>query len=190
MTASEHLLVLLSLILGLGLEELLSNVKRLVGIRERVRFHWLPVAWAVIVFVLAVQWWWALFSQVRVAGPENFFYFLSQLLTGIVIYLIASSVFPDVGRESSADLKAHYFDNRRWFFGLAATYEALLLLNRHVGEGLLFETKSAFNAAGLAIALVLAVSGNERLHTAVTLMGLGVLFSFIVLYSLRLTGAA
>jgi hypothetical protein len=43
---TEHGIVLVSIVVGLGLTDLLGNFRRLVHARERVRWDGLPLAWA------------------------------------------------------------------------------------------------------------------------------------------------
>ena len=56
MTSFEYLSVLISIILGLGLTHLLSAVRDLIQQRAQVRWHWLPVLWAGLIFVAQIQW--------------------------------------------------------------------------------------------------------------------------------------
>ena len=55
MNVSEHLLVLVSIIVGLAITELLTGVRQLVRARKRVRLHWLPLAWAGFAMLGLVQ---------------------------------------------------------------------------------------------------------------------------------------
>src|SRR2546430_11876759 len=50
-----YLSVLLSIILGLGLTQVLTAVGRLVRHRDRVRPDWLPLLWAAVLLVVYVQ---------------------------------------------------------------------------------------------------------------------------------------
>jgi hypothetical protein len=52
MTPFEYLAVLISIVLGLGVTELLTGVQRMAHARERIAFHWLPLAWTGLVFVV------------------------------------------------------------------------------------------------------------------------------------------
>ena len=58
MAAPEHLLVLFSIVIGLGLTELLSSFHNLVHPATRTKWHWLPAFWASNVFLSVVFWWW------------------------------------------------------------------------------------------------------------------------------------
>jgi len=56
MTPFEYLSVLISIILGLGLTHLLSAVRELIQKRAQVRFYWLALIWAALIFMAQVQW--------------------------------------------------------------------------------------------------------------------------------------
>ena len=77
MNVSEHLLVLVSIIIGLAITDLLTSVRQLVRARRRVRLHWLPLATAGILFLWLVQHWWAFFWIVQAElWASNSFAFL------------------------------------------------------------------------------------------------------------------
>lgn len=57
-----HLSVLISIILGLGLTQLLSSFSKLIPEEAKIRFYWLSFVLAVLIFVFQVQWWWSSYS--------------------------------------------------------------------------------------------------------------------------------
>src|SRR5690349_21520109 len=57
--AFSYLSVLLSIILGLGLTQVLTAVGRVIRHRDRVRVDWLPMLWAGVLLVVYVQVWWS-----------------------------------------------------------------------------------------------------------------------------------
>jgi hypothetical protein len=70
--------------------------------------------------VVAVQSWWSLF-RLRGEADWNFFAFLVVVAHPVGLFLICSLVLPDpseFGGPRTVNLKANYFDHRRWFFGL------------------------------------------------------------------------
>ena len=80
----EHLFVLFSIILGLGLTELLSSLHNLLHPSTRVRWHWLSLVWAWIVFQSIVFWWWAMFGYTALEVP-NFFELLLLLMAPVIM---------------------------------------------------------------------------------------------------------
>lgn len=62
MDAFSYLAVLLSIVLGLGLTQLLTAIGRLIRHRDRVHVQWLPLLWAGILLLIYVQVWWSMYG--------------------------------------------------------------------------------------------------------------------------------
>jgi len=60
--AFSYLSVLLSIILGLAITQVLKGFRGLMQSRARLRMYWPTVVWSVLVLVIAVQSWWAMFD--------------------------------------------------------------------------------------------------------------------------------
>jgi hypothetical protein len=117
----SYLSVLLSIILGLGLTQLLTGIGRLIRHRDNVRFHWLPLLWAAILLLIYVQSWWAMYG-LRLERDWTFLAFSIVLAQTGTLYLMAAVALPEEVDESGVDL-AQYFDrHHRWLFaGFLAT---------------------------------------------------------------------
>lgn len=117
MDAFSYLSVLLSIILGLAITQVLKGLRGLILARHQVLHYWPSVLWAVFILLICVQSWWAMFGMraVRIWGFLDFLVVLAQT---IVTYLIAAIVFPDFFGAQQVDLRDHYVNHARWFFGL------------------------------------------------------------------------
>jgi hypothetical protein len=136
MTQLEYLVALLSIIAGLGLTDLAQSFRELVRPQHTVRWHWLPLIWAVSTFLVAVQIWWYSFQNLQSSTQE---FFLTYLFLILLLYLACAFALPDpdweragwtpngsgddlerAGDKFSLDLKAFYFSktHRRWHFGI------------------------------------------------------------------------
>lgn len=185
MTPFEHLAVLISIVLGLGLTHLLTTVQRLVQARGRVRLYWLPLVWVGLIFVGLIEWWWASFA-LRQHAVWNFFYFLFVLLSPVTLFLAASFVLPEVAPGESVDLRTHYYDSRRWFFAMTAAGPALDAVRRGLQAGSWTDFGAVSNAVTVLLLAVLAVSRRPALHAAVTAVVGGLFLWFIVDSALQL----
>lgn len=58
----SYLSVLLSVILGLAVTQILKGFRGLVVSRGRIRLYWPTILWAVLVLLMCVQSWWAMFG--------------------------------------------------------------------------------------------------------------------------------
>lgn len=119
MDAFSYLSVLISIILGLAVTQVLQGFRGLMLARSRVRAYWPALVWAVLVLVLCVQVWWAMFDlSQRPAARWTFLDFSLVLLQTVPLYLLAGLVLPDVDVERGLDLREHYYAHHRWFFSM------------------------------------------------------------------------
>lgn len=120
MSTEEYLSVLVSIVVGLGMSHTLTGSANLLVDRARVRGYWVWGMMLGINFLAHVQFWWSTFGLGEgVAG--NFFGFLFFLLTPVALYLMAVLMLPSFDEtHGTIDLRAHYFANRQWIFGIGA----------------------------------------------------------------------
>jgi hypothetical protein len=166
MDAFSYLSVLLSIILGLAITQVLQGFRGLMLARSRVRSYWPSIAWAILLLLLDVQVWWAMYD-LRFRHEWSFLGFATVLAQTVPLYLLAGLVLPDIGIEGSVDLRTHYYENHRWFFSLL-----ILLLVISIGkEAILNGTLPAplnlgFQLTFIAGSLLGALSSREWCHKA------------------------
>ena len=85
----SYLSVLISVILGLAVTQILKGFRGILLSRTRVRIYWPVIAWAVLLLLICVQSWWAMF-ELRHYQPWTFAAFAVVLLQTIV-----TSCWPD-----------------------------------------------------------------------------------------------
>ena len=181
----SYLSVLLSIILGLAITQILKGFRGIVLAREHVRMYWLPVAWAVLVLVIAVQSWWASFG-LREIENWTFLSFSIVLLQNVLLYMAAALVLPDFFGED-VDLRAHYFAHHRVFFGiflllLPVSLAKDVVLTGHVTD----DANLTFHGCFIAIAATAVLTAREALHKLLPLLT-GLLFlAYIALLFARL----
>jgi hypothetical protein len=116
MDAFSYLSVVLSIILGLGLTQVLTAVGRLIRHRDRVQLDWLPLLWAAVMLGVYVQVWWAMFG-LRYHQDWTFAAFSIVVAQTATLYVMAALVLPEQVEEEGVDLRAYYDRHHRWFFG-------------------------------------------------------------------------
>ena len=121
-----YLAVILSIILGLSVTQLLQGLSQVINARDRVRIYGPAIGWALLLLVIDVQAWWAMFGY-RNRHAWTFIEFAILLVETIILYLLAALALPMafVG-EDIVDLRANYFRHARWFFG---SFIAVLLVS-------------------------------------------------------------
>lgn len=109
-----------SIIIGLAISDLMGRIGLLIRNRRQVQFHWIPIYWAMILFLIQVQIWWSLWGF-RDLPRWHIVSFLSILLLTISTYLPANVILPDsFDGTSPVDLMVFFNEHRRAFFLLFA----------------------------------------------------------------------
>lgn len=190
MDFSSYVRTLLSVWVGLGLGQLVQGLHRLSRFKGSIEWDWLPITWAGLAFLMFVQTWWAYFTILQSELWINLFAFLLPLSAFVLLYLICASALPDLTKataESVIDLRAHYLEQHRYFFTLWALLLFLaVVISSLTRGGIQLLGGDGFRIAGFLAALVLIRSSKRRTHVIVTLLSIGALVTYIILFTLRL----
>ena len=116
MTVFEYLGVILSVIMGLGLTHILVGLSKTIHHRNSVKPYWVHTIWAFNTLINIVIIWWGMFWWSNLQD-WFFFQFLLLILYAIVLFLLASLLYPwDLPNDF--DFEKHFFDTRPWFFSV------------------------------------------------------------------------
>lgn len=187
MTPFEHLTVLISIVIGLGIAHLLTTVHELVQVRSRVKMYWLPVVWLVLIFISLIEWWWAIF-ELRTTVVWNFFYFLFILMSPVTMYLAAAFVLPDDSERGNdvIDLRRYYYENSAWLFGTLAVSPALDGIRRGLQAGTMLDTGAWSNVISAVLVASMGAVRKPWYHAVITAIVASLFLSFIVSSALLL----
>ena len=176
-----YLSVIISVILGLSIAQLLQGIGQLINARDRVRIYWPAIGWAVLLLLIDVQAWWAMFGY-RNRHTWTFVQFTVVLLEAIMLYLLAALALPSVPNEGEIDLRSNYFRHAGWFFGsLVVLLLDSLLKSVVVSGGLPGEPDLGFHLFWITTALIAAFVRNERYHKAFVCISFGLFIAYIAL---------
>jgi hypothetical protein len=179
MTPFEYLTVLISIILGMGITQIVTGVADLVHQWHRVKMYWPHLLWIIVIFFLHIQDWWATY-ELQYFGSLRLPTFLFVLLAPINLFILARLLFPATG-DSEVDLKAFYFANCRKFFLWASFLPVLSLLNNVLvtGHPLRDQLIPIFLIAVMSI-LAIRRKTSERIHEALALLMLSAALGFLI----------
>jgi hypothetical protein len=179
----EYIALLASIVIALGLTRILTGLGKVLQLRGAIRTYWVHIVWTVNVLLWLLLNWWILYRW-RTFVDWTFFLFLFVLVSPTVAFLLSVLLLPEP-LESEPDLKRYFYQNRRWFFGLAA------LLPPVDAVDTLLKGKAHFTAQGpiyivtVALLFVLCVTGvlvrDERFHAAFALFFLLYILVFITI---------
>jgi len=131
-TAFEYLLPFVSILIGLAVADLAFSLHRLLRARRRVRWDWLPLASAVLVLLLILQFWWSFYIIGRIEVWSSYGAFLLVTTSLISIFLLASAALPDEVPPEGIDLRLYYEESQAYFWTLFAVFILLSTITNAV----------------------------------------------------------
>ena len=162
MSLFEFLMVFVSIIVGLGVTEILSGLAQRIRHRKTISGYWVHYCGVGLVPFALIQNWWELWER-RGASDWTFFSLVLMLIAPASMYLIAHLLFPKPIRD--ADIRAYYFSQTRpiWSLAMLAVVSSVML------GPLAFNTElvTADNASSVVLLVgffALTVSRNALLH--------------------------
>jgi hypothetical protein len=176
----EYLTVLISIVIALGISEIVSSWGALLRQRRAVRFDWVHAVWTVLVVLLMVQFWWGFWSF-RVVETWSFAALVAVVAEAIVMVLASLVLTPRVAPGGGEiDLRAHYFEQSRVFFGLAfVLLWQLAIVDALVGGQPFVHPENAVRGVGLGVTAWGALSRSERVHQALAVASAALLAVFV-----------
>jgi hypothetical protein len=168
----SYLSVLLSIILGLGLTQLLTATGRMIRHRDRVKVHWLPLLWAGVLLLIYVQVWWSMYG-LRLRREWTFLGFVTVLAQTATLYVMAAVALPEQIDEAGVDLGEYFDRNHRWFFAFFLVTLAVSIAKDVILGGRLPDATNLIFHGVLATGCVIGLLVHGRRHQEV----LGVAFA-------------
>lgn len=162
MDVFEFILVLVTVIVSLGIAELLGGVVRV--LRHELKpghLHWL---WVLLVFNMQIQWLW--FSwNFRDRGSWLFPEFMLLIAPPILLYMSSAVLFPITLAKDGDDLDEHFFRRRRPFFLLAiATFVLFGLSHRFLEDGDPVSVTNVFRLVLICMCIGLIFTARRSIH--------------------------
>ena len=182
----NYVMVLASVIIGLGITHLLQGAAAIVQHPGREKIYWVHLVWVAQAFLLIIFWWWFEFRLSKLEEwPFAIYFFV--LLYATVLYMVCALLFPKDLNDYDG-FKEYFYARKAWFFGLN-----LVGVSLDVGDSLL-KGLDHFRSLGPAYPIVMAVSAvafsaaiwirNERFHAAFATISL----LYMLLYPVLLFG--
>jgi hypothetical protein len=181
----SYLSVLISVIQSRGYANF-EGVPRNFAVAHAIRIYWPVIAWAVLLLLICVQSWWAMF-ELRHYQPWTFAAFAVVLLQTILTYMLAGLVFPDLFGEGIVDLRESFYAHRVWFFALGFFVILVSIGKVAVLYGELPRpTDLAFHAFFGTSFLIGALTRRESCHKALVVLAMASFILYIVIVFARL----
>ncbi len=159
----EFLMILLSVIIGLGLTEVLIGAANLIRARSTIKFYWIHSLFQIGVLFALLQLWWESWGMNSLESI-SFWAVLSILAPSVFLFLTAHLLYP--GSVESSDMRAYYYRQAPILWGLviAGTLEGTFLRPLIMGDPV-FHPANLSGIPMIAICIVLVSSKNPRVHS-------------------------
>lgn len=112
----EYLTVLISIVVGLSVTSFLTNVARIIHLRNDVTISWVQLLWSVTILIWTIAFWWFTFLLAK-QTEWTFPLFVFLLVYSTLLYFMMALLFPE-GIPADHDYRAQFMRNRVWFFGV------------------------------------------------------------------------
>ena len=178
MTAFEYVMVLVSIIVGLGLTHILgafgAGVHRIRGQGAPLRVDATFIAWVAYVFLVLISFWWWEFRLRDALAEWTFGVYLLILGYAVGLFLMAVVLIPRE-LEGVTDTEQHFLGIRRWFYVLFLGTLSLDIPDTLLKSGgLRLEPEYWAIMATNAVAGVIGLASRKRLvHRAIAFIVLG-----------------
>lgn len=147
MSPFEYVTVLISIVLGLGITQIVTGIADIIHQWNRVKIFWPHLLFIVLAFFLHIQEWWILYA-LKTKEEWRLPIFLFTILYPILLFVLARILFPSDWSEQ-VDLKDFYFRNYRKFFLIIAMLALVSIL-----DNLFIQGKAVFEQAFQFLLLV------------------------------------
>jgi hypothetical protein len=116
----NYVAVLVSIIIGLGVTRVLSQLSEAIQAQDRHRNYWVHTLWMINLFIFLMLSWWV-FYRWKIAPEWNFFLFMWVTIAPTLLYLASGVLCPgELASTSAANWREYYYANRRGFFFILA----------------------------------------------------------------------
>lgn len=178
MHAFKYLSVLISIVLGLGITQLLSAFARWLELRAEVKPYGPAALWAAFLMLVSVQTWWAMFG-LRESTSWTFLQFAMVLTQPMLLFLLTTLALPGPA-SAERDLKAWFFRHRVWFFSLFLGLLAVSVAKDVVVGGRLPSAPNlAFHAGLAACGAAALASRRDGVQLAAGLAAVGLIVAYV-----------
>ena len=171
MTPFEYLAGTMMLIVGLGITRLLSGLVDRFRDRHLSKPHWIPLVWALLVFVFQMQFLWAAFELNTLIEIWTVSAFIFMLVYALGLFLAGVLVIPRSRADKEEDAFEFFLRDGRWaLMALAFIQLWSLLLNPVLFNVHFLDLWNLFGLLGIAILLITFFSKSRQVWAIGTIL--------------------
>lgn len=159
----EFVLIFVLVLIGAGITNILHGVGLLMRDRLRVRTYWVHTVWLIVTAFSFLSVWFSLYTD---QGHEyGFWEFASFFLSFGLLYLLTVLSFPDHGTPGPLDLRTHFLQTHRAYFGVWALVWSFPFVQALLDPaGMFSDPDGWWFLFYFALSVLGAIAGGARAH--------------------------
>jgi len=174
----QHVMVLTSIIVGLGITNVLLGVS---GAIERytesgrpLLLSWASAFWVAQVFLWMILFWWWEFRLVDILKNWTLWNYFLIICYAVVLFFLVALLIPR-DWDKVDDLNAYFLSKRRWFYSVYLLSVVIDVMDSHMKGGWTYITGQGvlgwgYSVAGVPIAAIGFCSRRIRTHTIMAIV--------------------
>ena len=180
MSSFEYITVLISIVVGLGITQILTGIANLIKKAHKVIIYWPHILWILFVLLLLIQDWWLTY-ELKLFHPWMLPSFLFIMLYPINLFVLARLLFPNKLKGKVIDLKIFYYKHYRGIFLLLSISAFISILYNLFILHLKLQDQLLQILLGTGITFITVKNySNEWLHKTVSIVVLLTLIGSIL----------
>jgi len=179
----EYVMVLTSLILGLGITQILTGVANLILRMDIVKFYLPHTLWIILTFGFHVQEWWFDYEYATSVKVWRLMDFLFLVLYPIMLFILARLLFPSNLNKGEIDLKVFYYANYRKIFLITLFLPAVSIPQNILVSSIPLQDQLIQIGLGVLLAIFLLFrTTNKYLHHAFAFIMTFIALGYLLIY--------
>lgn len=160
----------LSLVLGLSVTRVLLGLVTVFRIRHTSPVDWVPLAWVGILFMIQLEYWWAI-NQLPTLRPSfSFHEFVFLVLLTLMLFLAAALLLPSRIEDEQSGLRRYFeADGRYALLGLSAFLMLGFAVNLFYFRAPLLSETSITDIPMIVMPILACFAKQRRVYAGVTL---------------------
>ena len=134
MTPFEYITVLISIILGLGITQIVTGVGDVIHQWDKMKLYWPHSLWVMLAFIMHIHEWWYTYD-LKKHESWHIVPFLFTTLYPILLFVLARILFPFGSMDTETNFKEFYFKNYKKFFLMVIILAVLAIIQDVALEG-------------------------------------------------------
>jgi hypothetical protein len=180
----NHITVLISIIVALGLAEIFNSWRSLFQHRSPVKYYFPHGLWSLFMVAMIIQHWWGI-RAFQSVSPWTFFGMAALVVQNLLVVSTALILSPRIDAGVDIDLKAHFQRSRFNFYTVGGLLFVVLVLVEHLllGQPLgAVENVIRYGGLGIcAVGVATAKQEGDRIDMLLSCAAVLLLVAFVLI---------